>query len=48
VELWGLAITHFIKPDRMSSTKKLALLSEGEKEKQMNEPVILEIFSDYV
>jgi len=44
----GLAITHFIKPDRMSSIKKLALLSEGEKEKHMNEPVILEIFSDYV
>jgi len=28
--------------------KKLALSSEAEKEKHMNEPVILEIFSDYV
>jgi hypothetical protein len=44
----GLAITHFIKPDRMPSVKKLALLGEGEKEKHMNERVILEIFSDYV
>jgi len=26
----------------------LALSSEAEKEKHMNEPVILEIFSDYV
>lgn len=28
--------------------KKLALSSGAEKEKYMNEPVILEIFSDYV
>ena len=32
----------------VSSLKKLALSSEAEKEKHMNEPVILEIFSDYV
>ncbi len=28
----GLAVTHFIKPDRISSINKLALSSEGEKE----------------